>query len=150
MPALVNIPKNGLPKEVIVIDDSPPTLSHTGVRVAGSVRHAAKKRKRGDDSQETPANGRTNVQLGQKRKGVGSQAKRKATEDICSSEDDDFSDACSNPQSRSYLRRSPTSGLTSQRRRLITYSRKKQRRIFKKTPKGMLSVTFSMEICSPA
>jgi dual-specificity kinase len=77
-----NFYKNGLPKEVIVIDDSPPPVprisesvepiparNHTSRTVAGgSVRHAAKKRKRGDVGtaydpvyhlQETPSNGNT-------------------------------------------------------------------------------------------
>jgi len=77
-----NFYKNGLPKEVIVIDDSPPPVprisesvdpvsarNHTSrTVVGGSVRHAAKKRKRGDARaaydpvyhlQETPSNGNT-------------------------------------------------------------------------------------------
>jgi dual-specificity kinase len=77
-----NFYKNGLPEEVIVIDDSPPPVprisesvepipsrNHTSRTVAGgNVRHAAKKRKRGDVGaaydpvyhlQETPSNGNT-------------------------------------------------------------------------------------------
>ena len=144
MPALVDM--NALSKEVIVIDDSPPTPSHTGI-----VSRVPKKRKRDDVGvlQDIPANGRTNgcnVKLGQKRKGVRSQAKRRGTDYICNLEDDQFSpigskhvsNACSNPQSRSSKR--PPKGL-------ITYSKKQRcESSFKKPRKSMLSVTFSMEI----
>ena len=128
-----HVSKNSLPKEVIVIDDSPPTPSHTG---------GTKKRKRGGvgatydpvyHQQETPANGRTNgcnVQLGQKRKEVDKQNGERQTAQKTTTFHlfgQHVSDACSNPQSRSS--------------RLITYS-KKQRCWGSQPPKGMLSVTF--------